>query len=131
MKLVNKEDVIAQFKELLPWDKVDALDEILNIMGENSIEDYLFKNGGYSPFDFTNATQCVDHYGADTLLEEMDDYNIEDYIQAHPSICSAYCYITALENKWNWHKKNAISDTNIKALEDLLQEIKAEKMDKK
>lgn len=131
MKLVNKEDVIAQFKELLPWDKVDALDEILNDIGENSIEDYLFKECGYSPFDFTNASQCVDHYGVDSLLDEMDDYDIESYLDGHPSTISAYQLIETLKDKWNWHKECGISDTNVKELENLLEGIKKYKEEKK
>ena len=76
MEYISKEQVVNDFKNLLPWEKVDVLDEILNVMGENSIEDYVFKQGGYSPFDFTNASKCVDYYGEDILMDEMDDYKI-------------------------------------------------------
>lgn len=124
MKIVDKKEVIEQFKELLPWDKADAVDEILNIMGENSIQDYLFDSCGYSPFDFINASECVEHYGVDSLIDEMDDYDIENYIDRNPSIVSAYQLIETLKDKWTWHKTAGISETNLKSLEELIEEIK-------
>lgn len=121
MEYVKKENVLKQFNELLPWDKADALDEILDNMGENSIEDYLFKQSGYSPFDFTNAAECVDHYGADTLLDKMFDYDIELYLDGHPSTVSAYQLIETLKDKWNRHKECSISETDVKEMENLLK----------
>ena len=131
MKYIEKEQVVSEFKELLPWDKVDALDKILNIMGENSIQDYLFKQGGYSPFDFTNASKCVEHYGIDTLLDEMDDYDIENYLDSHPSTVSAYQLIETLKDKWTWYREMGISDTNVEALKELLKDIKDYKKEQK
>lgn len=130
MEYVKKEDVLKQFNELLPWDKADVLDEILDDMGENSIEDYLFKQCGYSPFDFTNAEKCVEHYGVDTLLDEMDDYDIESYLDGHPSTVSAYQLIETLKDKWERHKECGISETNVKEMENLLKEIKKYKKEK-
>ena len=124
MKFVDKKEVVEQFKELLPWDKVDALDEIIHHMGENSIEDFLFERGWYSPFDFTNACKCVEHYGVDTLLDEMDDYDIEEYMDSHPSSMSADAIIEILKTKWDWHKECGISETNVNKLKNLLKEIK-------
>ena len=131
MKYIEKEQVVSEFKELLPWDKVDALDDILDDMGENSIEDYLFKQGGYSPFDFTNAEKCVEHYGVDTLLDEMDNYDIENYLDSNPSTVSAYQLIETLKDKWEWYKERGISESNVKALEELLKEIKKYNKEKK
>ena len=127
MKYIEKEQVIKEFKELLPWDKVDTLNYILNDMGENSIEDYLFKDGGYSPFDFTNARQCVEHYGVDTLCDEMDDYELEHYLEEYPSSYSVYSLIKALKEKLDWYGDTQFSETNISALSELLKEIKMSK----
>jgi len=131
MNYIDKKQVVQEFKELLPWDKVDAFDEILDDMGENSIEDYLFQQGGYSPFDFINAEKCVEHYGVSTLLDEMDHFDIEEYMDAHPSTMSAYYLIEMLKTKWDWFGSTGISDTNIEELTNLLKKIKKDKKEKK
>ena len=128
MNIVNKEDVLKLFNELLPWEKVEILDEILNNLGGvGNVADYLFSECGYSPFDFTNIEKCVDHYGADALLDEMSDYDIENFVETHPSWVSAYSLIEALKDKWEYHRGYQISESNIEELEKLLAKIKEEK----
>ena len=131
MKYVEKEQVVKEFKELLPWDKVDTVDEILYDIGENSIEDYLFKKGGYLPFDFINAEKCVEHYGVDTLCDEMDDYELGRYLEEYPSRYSTYTLIEALKEKWDLYGEIQFSETNISALSELLKEIRKSKSKKK
>ena len=131
MEYVNKEKVIEQFNELLPWEKVDVFGCILDAIGEHGIADYLFDNSGYSPFDFTNVQECISFYGERTLLDNMDEDEIEDYIMDYPSTVSTRSLIETIKKRWIYWGKNGVDDSDIAALEKLLNEIKEEKNEKK
>lgn len=125
MNIVDKKEIVDQFNELLPWEKIEVIDAELNNVGEDNIAEYLFGvNGKRTPFDFVTAEECVNHYGADDLMEEMYDADVEEYIKSHPTSISSYALISALSDRWVWGKTTYITDTNLQDLEDLIKEIK-------
>ena len=128
MEYISKEQVFKQYQELLPWEKWEILDQILSDLGENTSIDYLFKQGMYSPFDYIDAKECVEHYDADRLMDEMYDSDIENYIESHSTSISSYSLIEALKNRWIYGKTTYVSDTNLKKLEELIEEIKEYKI---
>ena len=131
MEYVDKEKVIEQFNELLPWEKVDVFGGILDAIGEHGIADYLFDNSGYSPFDFTNIDGCISFYGERVLLGNMNENEIEDYLKDYPSTISARSLIEILKKRWSRYGEKGVDDSDIAALEKLLNEIKEEKNEKK
>lgn len=132
MEYVDKDKVLKDFKELLPWEKLEFIDKALNDIGESNLPEYLFgENGGWSPFDFITAAECVKHFDADDLMDEMYDSDIEEYVSNYPLSISSYALINALENRWLFGKTTYISDTNLKNLEELIEEIKKYKEENK
>lgn len=132
MEYPDKNKVLAQFKELLPWDKLEFIDSALNIIGEGNLPEYLFgKNGGWNPLDFTTAKKCVEYFDSDELLDEMYDSDVETYIESHPSSISSYYLIEALKDRWNYGKETYVSDSNLEQLEKLVETIKKYKEENK
>lgn len=132
MEYVDKDKVLVQFKELLPWDKIEFIDKALNDIGDGNLPEYLFgENGGWNPLDFSSAAECVKYFDADDLMDEMYDSDIETYVEDHPMQISAYSLIEALKDKWLFGKTTYISDSNLKELEELVKEIKKYKKENK
>ena len=125
MEYVDKDKVFKEFNELLPWEKVDFVNDALYDIGEDGIAEHIFGiNGGHSPFDFITEKDCIEHFGANNLLYEIEDYELEDYISSYPRCVSAYTFIKALKAQWDAAKTTFISETNIKQIEELLEDIK-------
>ena len=129
-KIQDKNELFKQYAELLPWEKQDFLSMILGDLGEANLESYMFHKCGYSPFDFISARDCVDHYGAYCLMDEMFDSDIEEYIDSDALSLSPYCFINALGAIWEYRRESGLSETNIRDIEKLLNSIKSYKAKK-
>lgn len=129
MKIVNKEDVLELYNQLLPWEQED----LRAIMGYNLNEmsqEEIINEFGINPLEFVDEDDVVDSFGT-TLLKEYNDYDILDELDDRLYRIDGSCIIDALYNKREYSRnpKNAFDDEEIERLEKFVKMLKEEKND--
>lgn len=74
VRLVNKEEVINLFDELLPWDK-DEVREAIGTGFKSQSQEEILNHFGIDPIDFVTARECAEAFG-DDILDQFADYEI-------------------------------------------------------
>lgn len=74
VRLVDKEEVINLFDELLPWDKEEVREAIGTGFKRYSQADIL-NHFGIDPIDFVTPGECAEAFG-DDILDHFADYEI-------------------------------------------------------
>ena len=74
IRLVNKEEVINLFDELLPWDK-DEVREAIGTGFKSQSQEEILNHFGIDPIDFVTARECAEAFG-DDILDQFSDWEI-------------------------------------------------------
>ena len=126
MKIVNKEDVLELYSQLLPWEQED----VKVIMGYNlndmSQED-IIREFGINPLEFVDEKDVVDCFGT-TLLKKYKDYEILDELDNRLYRIDSSYLIDALYNKREncRDSKKAFDEEEIRRLEKFVKMLKGE-----
>lgn len=126
-KYTEKEDVVAAYNELLPWEKVEVLGDLMETAGTSAydIVEGFFEDGEDYVYDHIDAAEVVNHYTAETLLDEMSDDEISDYVERHPSTLTPRQLTEILYDKIEiYDDARSFSNRDIERLEKVLKEIK-------
>lgn len=129
MKIVNKEDVIKLYNELLPWDKEELKDIFGTDFDTMSAEDIL-NHFGIDPIECVTSSECVKSYGKE-LLDDFCDYEILDEVDERLWNIDAADLIDTLEKKLelNGNSDTWFTEKDVEKLENLVTIIK-EKLNK-
>ena len=75
-------EIIDKIDKLTPWDKGELLMYVVSdVMTEDEIEKYFIEGSGYTKWDEIDYVQgVIDNNQESEVLDEMDDYDILDYI---------------------------------------------------
>lgn len=129
MKIINKEDVIKLYNELLPWDK-EELKDIFGTNFDDMSEEDILNYFGIDPIDHVTSRECVKSYGKE-LLDDFCDYEILDEVDERLWHIDASYLIDTLEQKFelNGNSDTWFTEEDVEKLEKLVTLIK-EKLNK-
>lgn len=126
MKIVNKEDVLELYNQLLPWEQED-LRAIMGYSLNEMSQEEIIREFGINPLEFVDEDDVVDCFGT-TLLKEYQDYDILDELDDRLYRIDSSCLIDALYNKREKCRdsKKAFDEEEIRRLEKFVKMLKGE-----
>ena len=129
MKIVNKEDVLELYSQLLPWEQED-LKAIMGYSLNEMSQEEIIREFGINPLEFVDEDDVVDSFGT-TLLKEYNDYDILDELDDRLYRIDGSYIIDALYNKRERSRdpKKAFDEEEIERLEKFVKMLKEEKDD--
>lgn len=124
LNIVNKEDVEALFDQLLPWEKRELALKLYTEQANGFNCKELLSEFGFSPFDIVNERDCVDYFCTSSLLDEMDEDTVGEWLES--SDISPYYCTERLKTAWDsdidrWR----FSDDTKEDIIELAEQIKA------
>ena len=129
MKIVNKEDVLELYNQLLPWEQED-LRAIMGYSLNEMSQEEIIREFGINPLEFVDERDVIDCFGS-TLLKEYQDYEILDELDDRLYRIDSSYLIDALYNKFESCRdpKKAFDEEEIKRLEEFVKMLKDENDD--
>lgn len=129
MDLVNKEDVIKLYEELLPWDK-EELKDILWTDFDSMSQEEILNHFGINAIDFVTSRECNEAFGKE-LLDDFYDYEILDEVDERLWHIEASALVDTLEKKLelNGNSDTWFAESDVEKLEKIVTLIK-EKLNK-
>ena len=126
MKIVNKEDVLELYSQLLPWEQEDLRAIIGYSLNEMSQEE-IIREFGINPLDFVDKDEVFDCFETE-LLKEYNDYEILDELDDRLYRIDSSCLIDALYNKREScrNPEKAFDEEEIKRLEKFVKMLKGD-----
>ena len=83
--IVEIADVEALFDALTPWDKTEFINSHIDLADESGNSD--IREGDYSMEDvIESASEAVDVFGEDEILENVSDVTIANYVLEHKQV---------------------------------------------
>ena len=85
--IVEIADVEALFDALTPWDKTEFINSHIDLADEVKSGNSNIREGDYSMEDvIENASEAVDVFGDEEILENVSDVAIANYVLGHRKI---------------------------------------------
>ena len=85
--IVEIADVEALFDALTPWDKTEFINSHIDLADEVESGNSDIREDDYSMKDvIENASEAVDVFGEDEILEDISDVTIANYVLEHKKV---------------------------------------------
>lgn len=85
--IVEIADVETLFNALTPWEKLEFINNHTDLEDEVKSGNSNIREGDYSMEDvIENASEAVDVFGDEEILENVSDVNIADYVLEHKQV---------------------------------------------
>lgn len=126
MDLVNKEDVIKLYEELLPWEK-EELKDIFGTDFDSMSQEEILNHFGIDAIDFVTSRDVSEHFGRE-LLDDFCDYEILDEVEERLWRIDTSDLIDTLEKKLelNGNSDTWFTENDIERLEEIISKAKKE-----
>ena len=85
--IVEIADVEALFDALTPWDKTEFINSHIDLADEVESGNSDIREDDYSMKDvIESASEAVDEFGEDEILEDISDVTIANYVLEHKQV---------------------------------------------
>ena len=117
-------EIISKFENLTAWDKGDILKYLVeHTMTEDEIEKYFIEGTGYVKYDDIDfAREVVENHQEDEVLDNMDDWEILDYLlRSFDSDANASNLADWMEKMYAEDVARALSRVGDKHIKEILE----------
>lgn len=126
MKIVNKEDVLNLYKQLLPWEQ-EEVKAALGVDLSSLSEEEILRRFNIDPIDHVEAKECYETF-SDAIINYYYTWELFDEIDERLSNVDPSDIIDSLSRKLllGGHKNHWFTEDDIDRLEKIISKVKKE-----